>query len=253
MALPLNVILVAFCCWLLVFFWNATVSKTAIPASRISQVCDRDDGQGQPRDKLVVPVAGRLWGEQQHGGCPGGSSFGDLCDYSYVNLGGRLPHLLVLHHLLSHHRWLWQRCRQHKAGKAFLCSCHVCRRWTLTLPFVLKPPPHPALMHATIFGNVVSIVGRMYGRRAEYDKKVQSHRIYYFSSFQFKYHKGPGLGILCEASQTAKGCASKVKLLFLWDCDIPTFSSRMVDHLQTKWFFNRGLDNKVGLGGGGGW
>ena len=28
----------------------------------------------------------------------------------------------------------------------------------------------------------------------------------------------------------------------------------MVDHLQTKWFFNRGLDNKVRLGGGGvGW
>ena len=26
----------------------------------------------------------------------------------------------------------------------------------------------------------------------------------------------------------------------------------MVDHLQTKWFFNRGLDNKVRLGGGGG-
>ena len=29
-----------------------------------------------------------------------------------------------------------------------------------------------ALMHATIFGNVASIVGRMYARRAEYDKKV---------------------------------------------------------------------------------
>ena len=30
-------------------------------------------------------------------------------------------------------------------------------------------------MHATIFGNVVSIVGRMYGRRAEYDKKVREN------------------------------------------------------------------------------
>ena len=29
-----------------------------------------------------------------------------------------------------------------------------------------------ALMHATIFGNVASIVSRMYARRAEYDKKV---------------------------------------------------------------------------------
>ena len=27
-------------------------------------------------------------------------------------------------------------------------------------------------MHATIFGNVASIVGRMYARRAEYDNKV---------------------------------------------------------------------------------
>ena len=27
-------------------------------------------------------------------------------------------------------------------------------------------------MHATIFGNVASIVSRMYARRAEYDKKV---------------------------------------------------------------------------------
>ena len=32
-------------------------------------------------------------------------------------------------------------------------------------------------MHATIFGNVVSIVGRMYGRRAEYDKKVETQYI----------------------------------------------------------------------------
>ena len=29
-----------------------------------------------------------------------------------------------------------------------------------------------ALMHATIFGNVASIVGRIYTRRQEYDRKV---------------------------------------------------------------------------------
>ena len=29
-----------------------------------------------------------------------------------------------------------------------------------------------ALMHATIFGNVASIISRMYSKRQEYDKKV---------------------------------------------------------------------------------
>ena len=90
------------------------------------------------------------------------------------NLGGRLSHLPLLHHLLSHHCWLWQRCRQHEAGKAFLRPCHVCWRCLFLDSHQLTRSNNPsALMHATIFGNVVSIVGRMYGRRAEYDKKVK--------------------------------------------------------------------------------
>ena len=35
--------------------------------------------------------------------------------------------------------------------------------------------PHwtfPALMHATIFGNVATIISRMYSKRQEYDKKI---------------------------------------------------------------------------------
>ena len=66
-------------------------------------------------------------------------------------------------------------------------------------------------MHATIFGNVVSIVGRMYGRRAEYDKKVEKYQLDQTSSSS----AGPRLGILCQASQIAEGCAPKVNSSYL--------------------------------------
>ena len=92
-------------------------------------------------------------------------------------------------------------------------------------------------MHATIFGNVAPIVGRMYARRAGYDKKVARppDRLQVLDLEHFaRIHQLPG-----------------------------EVRRRMQDHLQTKWFFNRGLDSKVsprpipglrdsplGLGGG---
>ena len=66
-------------------------------------------------------------------------------------------------------------------------------------------------MHATIFGNVVSIVGRMYGRRAEYDKKVETQ---YWVDPTWP-SPGPRLGILCKASQVAKRCSPKVSFLII--------------------------------------
>ncbi|XP_023330518.1 potassium voltage-gated channel subfamily H member 8, partial [Eurytemora carolleeae] len=67
-----------------------------------------------------------------------------------------------------------------------------------------------ALMHATIFGNVASIVGRIYVRRQEYDRKMLD--LDHFA----KIHKIP-----------------------------KDIRHRMEDHLQTKWFFNNGINYEI--------
>ena len=113
----------------------------------------------------------------------------------------------------------------------------------------IEAPTHPALMHATIFGNVVSIVGRMYGRRAEYDKKVRSQRIY--SSSSVNITKVLDLEYFARLHKLPKDVRQRSSYYSYENLTSQLFS-RMVDHLQTKWFFNRGLDNKVRLGGGGG-
>ena len=137
-------------------------------------------------------------------------------------------------------------------------------------------------MHATIFGNVVSIVGRMYGRRAEYDKKVREninstqHHLLQVLDLEYfaRLHKLPKdvrqrlissnleIFICDEAEQLSssknlqfisKRLEHSRLLSSLINCNHPgwwgkfSFCFRMVDHLQTKWFFNRGLDSKVDL------
>ena len=82
-------------------------------------------------------------------------------------------------------------------------------------------------MHATIFGNVASIVSRMYARRAEYDKKVLD--LEHFA----KVHKLP------------KDIKHRYMHILVRRVEFNQGFSRMEDHLQTKWFFNRGLNTKV--------
>ena len=84
----------------------------------------------------------------------------------------------------------------------------------------IEAPIHPALMHATIFGNVVSIVGRMYGRRAEYDKKVRSQRIY--SSSSVNITKVLDLEYFARLHKLPKDVRQRSSYYF-YETDIPTF------------------------------
>ena len=83
-------------------------------------------------------------------------------------------------------------------------------------------------MHATIFGNVASIVSRMYARRAEYDRKVLD--LEHFAAV----HKLPRE--IRHRQDMHRYLLKSMKQCLVY---------RMEDHLQTKWFFDRGLNSKA--------
>ena len=96
--------------------------------------------------------------------------FGDSLDH--LQFAGLLHHGLVLHQLLTDHHRVRERVRQHQRRENILYHYHVHWRWSF-LKFFLNPHwTFPALMHATIFGNVATIISRMYSKRQEYDKKI---------------------------------------------------------------------------------